>query len=291
MVNFPLSYKTYSKFYLNRLLNFYFFDLSIKDRVILFINYIKFELLKIRKIKKVEFFCLNGNINFKIINLPFRADRKLNMISSMKTHKLKFEFFEAVNGFEICESDVSYVTLRSKNNLSRGSIGCAISHMKLWEDIASKATDEIFTVFEDDVILPYNFTTKLSQLVKQVPMDFDIIYLGSGSTRGRDIKYFINDILFKSFNPRRGLYAYLLRPKSAKKLIDLIKPFDQIYGGLDTKIGKLSRRGWINAYHLYPSFVDVDTDIVSNIFNFSLRNKKQVMTEKEIQLINYYKEQ
>lgn len=252
----------------------------------MFINYIKYELLKIRKFKNVELSTLNGNINFKVINLSFRTDRKLNVNSLMKTHKLNFEFFKAVNGFEIRESDLSYVTNRSRNNLSRGSIGCAISHIKLWEDIAGKATNDIFTVFEDDIILPDNFNARFLHLVKQLPIDFDIIYLGSGSTRGRDIKYFVNETIFKSFNPRRGLYAYLLRPESAKKLINLIKPFDQRYGGLDTKIGKLTRRGLINVYHLYPNCVSVDTDIISNIYNFSLRNKKQVMTETEIHTIN-----
>lgn len=285
MVNFPISYKTYFKFYINRFLSYYLIDLSILNRVILLKNYIKFELLKNKKFKKIELSRLSGNLHFKVINLQFRVDRKLNIISLMKCHDFNFEFFNATNGFDIGESDFSYITDRTKNNLSKGSIGCAISHIKLWEDIAQKKAEDVFVIFEDDIILPDDFRPRFFQLIKHLPFDFDILFLGSGSTRGRDIKYFVNETIFKSFNPRRGLYAYLLRPESAKKLINLIKPFDQRYGGLDTKIGKLTSRGLINVYHLYPNCVSVNTDIISNIYNFSLRNKKQVMTEVEIQTI------
>lgn len=286
MVNIPISYKTFFKYYINRFLSYYFIDLSVFNRMTLLKNYIKFEILKNKKNKTVDFNQPIGNLHFKVINLPFRVDRKLNISNIMNVHNLNFEFFSAINGFNLKESDLGYITNRTKNNLSEGSIGCAISHIKLWEEIAQKNTEDFFIIFEDDIILPDDFKPRLFELIKQLPFDVDILFLGSGSTRGRDIKYFVNEKIFKSFNPRRGLYAYLLHPESAKKLITLVKPFDQLYGGIDTKIGKLTRKGLINVYHLYPNCVNVDTDIISNIYNFSLRNKKQVMAESEIYTIN-----
>lgn len=165
--------------------------------------------------------------------------------------------------------------------MSHGSIGCAISHIRLWEYISRQARNDIFVIFEDDIILSSDFKRLLYNLTSKLPSDFDIIFLGSNSTRGRDLSYFINEKMFKSFNPRRGLYAYLICPNSASKLVKLIKPFDLLYGGLDTKIGKLTREKLLNVYHFSPSIVEVDTDITSNIYNFSLRNKKRVMLDPE----------
>jgi glycosyl transferase family 25 len=223
----------------------------------------------------------NGRIFINVINLPFRKDRQHNIMSSMDYQNLEFQFFEGTYGYDISDSDLSYITSKSKQNLSYGSVGCAISHIKLWEYISKQSRDDIFVIFEDDIILPVDFKPNLYELTKKLPSDYDIIFLGSNSTRGRDLSYFIDKKIFKSFNPRRGLYAYLIYPNSAKKLVKLIKPFDLLYGGLDTKIGTLTRKGLLNVYHFFPSIVKVDTGITSNIYNFSLRKSKKVMLELE----------
>jgi len=281
MVRFSWKIKSHLKYIINRFLSYYFIDITLKDRIYLFINYINNELLKLRKNVNVEMQVFVGKVLVNVISLPFRKDRQLNIRSSMESQKIEFGFFEGTYGYNISNSDFKYLTRKSRRNLSHGSIGCAISHIKLWEYISKQSNDNIFVIFEDDIILVENFKSHFYELTKKLPSDFDIIFLGSNSTRGRDLSYFIDKKIFKSYNPRRGLYAYLVNPNSAKKLVKLIKPFDLLYGGLDTKIGKLTRRGLLNVYHFFPSIVEVDTDITSNIYNFSLRNKKRVMLELE----------
>lgn len=281
MVRFSWKIKSHLKYIINRFLSYYFVDVTFKDRMCLFINYINHEIFRVRKNVNVEMKDFAGNIFVNVINLPFRKDRRERINAIMNLNETEFEFFEGTYGNTLSDRDLNYVTNRSRYNLSKGSIGCSISHIKLWEYIAQQSSNDIFIILEDDVILYPGFKNTIYKLTKNLPVDYDIIFLGSNSTRGRDVSYYVNANLFKSFNPRRGLYAYLVNPRSSKKLVKLIKPFDLLYGGIDTKIGKLVRNAVIIAYHFSPSIVGVDTLNTSNIYNFSLRNKKRLMFEFE----------
>ncbi len=166
--------------------------------------------------------------------------------------------------------------------MTNGSIGCAISHMKMWEFISKSDPENLFLVCEDDIILSKNFNDKIQDLLNEMPLNFDLLNLGGYNNRSRDIKYFVKNDLFKSYNPRLGLYSYLIHPKGAKKLLDCLKPLDLIYGGIDTKIGQLTRNGYLEIYQIYPSIVNVNYEFSSNIFNYSERNKKKIENKQQL---------
>jgi len=142
--------------------------------------------------------------------------------------------------------------------------------------------NHLYLIFEDDIILASDFDKKVKNLLNEVPLDFDLIFLGGFNNRKRDIQHFVSNNLFKSYNPRRGLYSYIVTPKSAKKLINLIKPIDLIYGGIDTMIGKLTRNKKLVVYQVFPSIVKVDYSFTSNIFNYSERKSKKVQNNQQL---------
>jgi len=259
----------------NRFLSYYFLDFSPKERLLLWKNLIKNEVFN-SKTREIENKIFTGKLLTYIISLEHRYDRRKHIVKEINDNGIRFKFFTATDGERLTKADLKYITKRSKTNLSKGSIGCAISHIKIWESISTQDSNNIFLILEDDVILLPNFVTKFKILLSELPVNFDLIYIGGFNNRGRDIQYFVNKYLFKSYNPRRGFYSYIINPKSAKKLIDLIKPFDLSYGGIDTIIGKLTRKGKLEIYQIYPSIVDVDLSFKSNIFNYSLRNFKEV---------------
>lgn len=273
---------TKAKFHLrnkvNRFVSFYFTDFNLIERIPLWKNHFQHKYFS-PKIKSV----LTKNysqkrINFHVISLEHRTDKRGYIESHFEFNKISFQFFPATNGNNINEMEAKLLTNKTIGNISAGSQGCAISHIKLWRKIESLNDDGIHIIFEDDVLLEKNFHEKLNFIQKNYPIDCDIFYLGGFNSRFRDIKYFINQEVFRSFSPRRGLYAYIVTPKSCRKMLNLLIPFDIIYGGIDTKIGKLVRNDKILAYQIKPSIVDVNYELVSNIYNYSVRKTKIVET-------------
>jgi len=269
------------KYKKNRFLTYYFLDFTPKERFILLRNLMINSVCN-KRIKQIENEKFTNNLETFVISLENRNDRRKHCENEFKRNDIAFEFFTATDGEILRKEDSQYITKRSRANLSNGSIGCAISHMKIWESISKKDSANLYLIFEDDIVLTHDFNTKIQNLLTEIPIDFDLINLGGFNNRGRDIHYFVNNNLFKSYNPRRGLYGYIINSKSAKKLIDLIKPLDLIYGGIDTIIGKLTRNNKLKVYQMHPSIVEVNYNFTSNIFNYSERNKKKVQNNQQL---------
>ena len=72
--------------------------------------------------------------NIKIINLKKRTDRKQNVKTQLdKLGIYNYEFYEAINGYEIEESEkIGEIQQLFRNNdflYKKGVIGCALSHI------------------------------------------------------------------------------------------------------------------------------------------------------------------
>lgn len=263
------------KYRINRFLTYYFLDFTPKERLILWRNFILNNLFS-KNLKPIENKKFTNNVITYVISLESRNDRRKYIEIELKKHDIQFNFFNATNGEALKKEDIQYFTKRSKANLSSGSIGCAISHMSVWERILNDDSSNLYLIFEDDIVLSNDFSTKLINLLAELPINFDLIYLGGFNNRARDIQYFVNNNMFRSYNPRRGMYGYIINSKSAKKLIDFVKPIDLLSGGIDTIVGKLTRNNKLEVYQLYPSIVEVNFNFTSNIFNYSERYKKKM---------------
>jgi GR25 family glycosyltransferase involved in LPS biosynthesis/glycosyltransferase involved in cell wall biosynthesis len=57
-----------------------------------------------------------------------------------------------------------------------GTLGCALSHLKLWEMAVSQ--DRSVTIFEDDIVVSHQFEKRARQVLSVVPDDWDIIQWG-----------------------------------------------------------------------------------------------------------------
>ena len=63
---------------------------------------------------------------------------------------------------------------------SPGTFGCSLSHALLWENIRKNNHENsgVFLVMEDDVSLSPNFRVQLSQVLAELPHEFDFCFLG-----------------------------------------------------------------------------------------------------------------
>lgn len=109
-----------------------------------------------------------------LINLKRRFDRLIESMKELEKHGIKLEVIEAIDGndlylHEIISSDGS--------RCSNGDIACALSHKKVCE-IAKERKLHNYLCLEDDIVLSENFNEYFENYLRQIPYDYDMIYLG-----------------------------------------------------------------------------------------------------------------
>lgn len=100
-----------------------------------------------------------------VINLERRIDR----LNELKI-PFKYEVFVATDGLRTFDNNTY-----SRHEL--GHLGCKDSHRRLLSKIYDDGLDYCL-VFEDDVELCDDFEVKLSSIIKELPEDWDMLYLG-----------------------------------------------------------------------------------------------------------------
>ena len=116
------------------------------------------------------------NIATYLINLEQSTDRLEYVTKQFKKANIKFIRFNAINGKKLNLKKAYENGTVSAKWLKRGQIGVAISHITLWKTLRNWE-EEIAIIFEDDVIIPKNFWILVKQYMKQLPKDWDILFL------------------------------------------------------------------------------------------------------------------
>ena len=232
-------------------------------------NHINYEIEYFEDIKKD---IKNKNIDtffdkIYYINLKRRPDRKKHVEEQLNKYTTKYTRFEAYDGKKL---NLNYVdeNIIHKDNLkdalsdkktfgitiTKGAIGCAMSHHSIWEKIANSNYEKVLIV-EDDIEINdniYNFNS----IYNEVPKDWDILYIGSGQYK-KDEK--ITNSISK-LDHAFGLFGYIINSRSARKLLNNTFPLKQ---QIDSSIYKSNKN--IKAYIVEPVMIiprrDLKTDI------------------------------
>lgn len=141
-----------------------------------------------------------------------------------------------------------------------GEFGCAMSHRAVWSDVVNHNYKKVI-VLEDDVTLESDFLKHFSQIMKNLPDDFDVFFLDIASFLPKNMTYFISpffwlDKFSNTSSPYYarvklnntnlwGLHGYVITCNSAKKLLQKTKfvniPIDNsiIFSGLKLYVSKI----------------------------------------------------
>lgn len=144
---------------------------------------------------------MNKNVFDKIylMNLKRRPDRLTNFMNKYKMSDMKNETlikFDAIDGSKLDVDSVPLTELakaelkqldtvgyRTKHyQLTKGAIGCYLSHVKIWENIL-KHKEENILIFEDDADIPPNLKKDINEQMKYIPNDWDIVLFGFDCTK------------------------------------------------------------------------------------------------------------
>lgn len=126
-----------------------------------------------------------------IINLSRRSDKRLNMENEVKKfgERLNHIFFMAIDGNN--EENLNNYNFKIANwfdpssgkSMTRGEIGCALSHYNVWKDIILSVENGTLKenckvlILEDDVIIPDNFLELLDEYTQNINIDYECLYV------------------------------------------------------------------------------------------------------------------
>jgi GR25 family glycosyltransferase involved in LPS biosynthesis len=151
-------------------------------------------------ISSVAVICVvNGNQNnifdhTYLMNLKRRPDRLKRFLNEYNKSDMKFVQLKKIIAVDGSEIDILKIPLtetargelkqiettgfRSKHyQLTRGAIGCYLSHVKIWKDIVEN-NYKTALIFEDDAKVPKDILKRINTNMQYIPNDWDIILFG-----------------------------------------------------------------------------------------------------------------
>jgi len=174
------------------------------------------------------------------INLLRRPDRKAKMDKIFKLHGIgPVEYPGAVDGHKITQEYLDENGIRPlagfvdpfhKRTLTKGEIGCFLSHWRLWLHVV-KYKHERILILEDDLRLEIDFNNKFAEVLKDMDThrpDWDLMYLGRKKLQldePEEIPYGAKDFVIADYS--YWTLGYALSYKGAKKLIEQA-PLDRL---------------------------------------------------------------
>jgi GR25 family glycosyltransferase involved in LPS biosynthesis len=137
-----------------------------------------------------------------------------------------------------------------------GVIGAYLGHRTLLQHVADTAVNKPGTlIFEDDVEIPVDFYDKLAAVEKEIPADWDFIFLDKLYTEGpmisEHVKKLNKDMTgFKNW----GIWAYIVKNSSLKEKI--LPKLEHMMDVPDIQLAKFA--DVLNMYLIVPSIVQQD---------------------------------
>ena len=188
----------------------------------------------------------NQQIPVLVVSLTHALKRRQFIHEQMAKLKIDYEFFDAVDGNKLSHTYVNRFKIkegekRKGRPLSKGELGCAFSHLHIYEKMLAENIEKLI-VLEDDAQLNDDFAALINNL-DSAPLQWDLAYIGYGhlpyaapffgkhiypvslwkkrllSTSATSIKYHIGPPIIFLW----GTYAYAITKKGAEQLISKIK--------------------------------------------------------------------
>lgn len=164
------------------------------------------------------------------VNLRRSELRRKNMQTQFNRFAMPFEFIDAVDGCLLSQKEISkvYSKWRARfchgKGLSRGEIGCALSHLKFYRNVLKEGAAGF--VFEDDVELGDNIKKALGEIedflaFRTTPTLVQLPGLERDLPHRAGVKE--KDNFIKVINPT-GAYAYGINSSAAELLLDVFNP-------------------------------------------------------------------
>lgn len=178
-----------------------------------------------------------------VINLDMRPEKWNYITNAFREYNISPLRFSAFNGAQLSENDKQILFGDFPIRLSRGQLGCIISHLSCLRDCAIRDLDIVW-ICEDDIQIlgnPHLLTRYLTALMKIDP-DWDVLYTDRDTFNNlglcipsvsSDFRPDMEPIQLEKINKRTivslhimrlgqrfGNYSYIVSAKGARKILE-----------------------------------------------------------------------
>ncbi|MDE1901939.1 MAG: glycosyltransferase family 25 protein [Alphaproteobacteria bacterium] len=169
-----------------------------------------------------------NDVSIYVINMKQATERRHHMQTLLNGLGYNYEFFEAVDGHKVTESDLSDFRHIKNSSLFKGEIGCLLSHLGVWKTFLQSGL-QYAIVLEDDLHFSPRIKTVLENL--QSPRDdffilrletfFHVVEIDCGHEKTMPVSgdYFVGRCL----STQVGTGAYIVNRNTAEFLVSAIK--------------------------------------------------------------------
>lgn len=229
-----------------------------------------------------------------IINLPRRQDRLQRFKENHGPWTKEVCLRPAFDG-KTLKMTPALARVFAPNNFmwKKNVMGCSLSHLSLWVDLASEQDCcENYLILEDDVKFDPSWLETWKEAAKEIPEDYDVLYLGGVLPPNRailpnvieNVNQFWARIMHNQFfgqNPATRYfhfcaYSYILSRKGAQKILRSMEKRGGYYAVSDHMICNDPED--MNIYLLTPQVAGCYQDEDPNYANSQFNNYSRVDT-------------
>lgn len=135
------------------------------------------------------------------------------------------------------------------HSLTRGGLGCFLSHYNLAKQLLQDNSVDAYLIFEDDTTMLSSTYDQILKSMRDAPSDWDMLLFYTIRAVGRSKNETFNKL--KSF---WGMNCYILKKSGAKKFVDEVNK-TRIDGQVDCYLSRMIQQKKMNIYSTKTHFV------------------------------------
>lgn len=165
-----------------------------------------------------------------VISLGRSIERREAIVRHLNSLGIQFEVVEAVDGATLNDDQVTAMTCEASKSLHRGTIGCYMSHISVYEKMVSK-NQPLALILEDDARLSPKAVQLLNAGIDSP--DFDYCFLDSDDHNDRAAIYYDSSMgkqtnngftYYRLSDGPQTLHAYMITRDAASKRLEHAYP-------------------------------------------------------------------
>ncbi|CAD7286476.1 glycosyltransferase family 25 protein [Campylobacter suis] len=162
-----------------------------------------------------------------VINLKKDIEKKEKFIKTFEPIGLDYEFIEGIYGRGLSEDELRKSVYDYDNCfITKGEVGCALSHLKIYQKIVDENIPYAL-ILEDDTVFNSEFRNYLNilQVFLQTKQNYELVCLMYMVNSFKNFNIKINkEITLYKFVAGTGTYGYIITNAAAKKMLKANTP-------------------------------------------------------------------
>jgi GR25 family glycosyltransferase involved in LPS biosynthesis len=181
------------------------------------------------------------------------AKRKKHILEQFRLHNIyNFEFIEKYNVSEITDDECSIFD----ENYKKTKMSLFLKHIYCYQLIIKDHNTDASLIFEDDIILSDDFNDILSKYIKELPKDYNMLFIGCGYDLHIDKQKLIDDKHIYENPYSRCTDSYIITNNCAQQIYEyFINGDDKIKLPIDFWLNKVIADKELKVYWSEPTIV------------------------------------